>query len=229
MAAPQRETERPLPGKRDPEGRRRAIVAAATELIVQTGPDSLTHRAVAERAGVSLGSTTQYFASLDELRETALTSLSDEIDAELDELERLTCEIEEMPDRIAQEMQEFLADRRAVRADIALLTSGIADPRLRELALRWPNRLIEILTPRFGAERATAIAHYLDGALIHTGLRGEPVPPEAMSRTIRAIAGLPAPGAGAGAAAVFRPAPDPDPDPAPQHPPIPAREASTPT
>ena len=63
--------DRPAPGRRDPEGRRRAIIDAAAELIVDSGASSLTHRAVAARAGVSLGSTTQYFSSLDELRELA--------------------------------------------------------------------------------------------------------------------------------------------------------------
>ena len=43
--------DRPTPGRRDPEGRRRAIVAAAAEIIVEPG-GTLTHRLVAARAGV---------------------------------------------------------------------------------------------------------------------------------------------------------------------------------
>lgn len=43
--------------KRDPEARRNAILNAAVDLIVESGTSSLTHRAVAARAGVSLGST----------------------------------------------------------------------------------------------------------------------------------------------------------------------------
>ena len=53
--------------RRDPEARRREIVTAAAELIVEIGVDALTHRKVAARAGVPLGSTTQYFATLDDL------------------------------------------------------------------------------------------------------------------------------------------------------------------
>ena len=69
--------DRPAPGRRDPEGRRRAIIEAAAELIVEGGAASLTHRAFAARAGVSLGSTTQYFGSLDELRHHGGPTLED--------------------------------------------------------------------------------------------------------------------------------------------------------
>jgi DNA-binding transcriptional regulator YbjK len=37
------------------------------QIIVESGPDALTHRAIAERAGVSLSSTTHHFASLDDI------------------------------------------------------------------------------------------------------------------------------------------------------------------
>jgi DNA-binding transcriptional regulator YbjK len=47
--------------------RRRAIVVAAADLLLDGGPPAVTHRAVAQRAGVSLGSTTYYFADRDEL------------------------------------------------------------------------------------------------------------------------------------------------------------------
>ena len=47
--------------------RREAILDAALELIAERGTEQLTHRSVAEQAGVPLGSTTYYFASRDEL------------------------------------------------------------------------------------------------------------------------------------------------------------------
>lgn len=49
------------------ERRRQALVEAAAELLVKGGFDAVRHRAVAERAGLPLSSTTYYFASLDEL------------------------------------------------------------------------------------------------------------------------------------------------------------------
>ncbi|HEX6382829.1 MAG TPA: TetR family transcriptional regulator, partial [Acidimicrobiia bacterium] len=52
--------------------RREALLRAAIELLGETGVRSVTHRAVAERAGVPLASTTYYFSSVKELVEEAL-------------------------------------------------------------------------------------------------------------------------------------------------------------
>jgi DNA-binding transcriptional regulator YbjK len=52
--------------------RREALLRAAIELLGETGVKSVTHRAVAERAGVPLASTTYYFRSVNELIEEAL-------------------------------------------------------------------------------------------------------------------------------------------------------------
>ncbi|MDD9207629.1 hypothetical protein PU560_14320 [Georgenia sp. 10Sc9-8] len=49
------------------ERRRASLVAAAAELILAEGPQSVTHRAVAARAGSSLSATTYYFADLPDL------------------------------------------------------------------------------------------------------------------------------------------------------------------
>ena len=50
-----------------PLPRREAILDAALALIAERGTEQLTHRSVAQEAGVPLGSTTYYFASRDEL------------------------------------------------------------------------------------------------------------------------------------------------------------------
>jgi DNA-binding transcriptional regulator YbjK len=52
--------------------RREALLRAAIELLGEAGARSVTHRAVAERAGVPLASTTYYFRSVNEIVEEAL-------------------------------------------------------------------------------------------------------------------------------------------------------------
>jgi DNA-binding transcriptional regulator YbjK len=52
--------------------RRDALLRATIELLGETGIRSVTHRAVAQRAGVPLASTTYYFRSVHELVEEAL-------------------------------------------------------------------------------------------------------------------------------------------------------------
>lgn len=186
-------TTQPEPRRRDPEARRRAILTAAAELVTEAGAAALTHRAVAARAGVALGSTTKYFTSIDELREAALGYLAAEIDRELAEAEVYFADIRTAPENAVAELHRFLCDRRAVHATIALLTSGTTDPSLRALARRWDDRFIEFLTGHIGSTRATAIAVYLDGVTMHAGLNETPVAPESLLAVIRALVAMPDP------------------------------------
>jgi DNA-binding transcriptional regulator YbjK len=66
--------------------RREALLRATIELLGETGVRSVTHRAVAERAGVPLASTTYYFASVSDLVEEALKLHVAERVAELESL-----------------------------------------------------------------------------------------------------------------------------------------------
>lgn len=54
------------------ERRRYALVSAAAELLAEGGFEAVRHRAVAQRAGLPLASTTYYFSSLDDLIASAL-------------------------------------------------------------------------------------------------------------------------------------------------------------
>jgi DNA-binding transcriptional regulator YbjK len=58
------------------ERRRQELVTAAAELLRAGGFDAVRHRAVAERAGLPLASTTYYFASLDDLVTAAVERTS---------------------------------------------------------------------------------------------------------------------------------------------------------
>lgn len=58
------------------ERRRRELVTAAAELLRAGGFDAVRHRAVAERAGLPLASTTYYFATLDDLVTAAVERTS---------------------------------------------------------------------------------------------------------------------------------------------------------
>lgn len=52
--------------------RRDALLAAAVELVAERGVNGVTHRAVAERAGLPLSATSYFFASIDDLVAEAL-------------------------------------------------------------------------------------------------------------------------------------------------------------
>lgn len=66
--------------------RREALLRATIQLLGETGAKSVTHRAVAERAGVPLASTTYYFESVHQLIEEALKLHVAERVAELEQM-----------------------------------------------------------------------------------------------------------------------------------------------
>ncbi|MGB1222811.1 MAG: TetR/AcrR family transcriptional regulator, partial [Mycobacterium sp.] len=70
------------------ERRRYALVSAAADLLCEGGFDAVRHRAVAQRAGLPLASTTYYFSSLEDLIANAVEHVG-------------TRESEELRDRVA--------------------------------------------------------------------------------------------------------------------------------
>ncbi|MFI0404920.1 TetR/AcrR family transcriptional regulator [Actinomadura sp. 3N508] len=173
--------------RRDPEGRRRAIVEAAAELITEVGTDGLTHRLVAARAEVPLGSTTQYFATLADLREAAMQHLADEIDDGLAVVREAMQDMTSAPAALASALHEYLRDVRLVQADTALTWASVHDPRLRSLSLRWFDELVAILSAHIGPARATAVAVFADGATWHAVLHEEPLDLDVLTDAITAL------------------------------------------
>ena len=80
-ASPERAAKRRTPSQRRSRERVKAILDAAAELIVREGVDSLSTRAIADRAGVAVASLYQYFAHKDEI----VLALVEQDTAEMDE------------------------------------------------------------------------------------------------------------------------------------------------
>lgn len=159
--------------RRDPEARRREIVTAAAELIVEVGAEAVTHRMVAARAGVPLGATTQYFDTLDDLRSAAFRALAEEVDVRLDGVRQALAERGHTPEVIAALVSESMDDKHAVQADRAVVTAAVHDPRLRELARHFSDRLVELLEPTYGEDRARAAMIFIDGIIWSMHIRDD--------------------------------------------------------
>lgn len=205
--------------RRDPEARRREIVEAAAELIVEIGVDALTHRKVAARAGVPLGATTQYFDTLDDLRDAALGFLVREIETRIESTRQAVAAVGVTPDGLARLITESLADARALETDRAVVTAAVHDRRVRELARRWSDQVVEFIAPVHGLDRARAAAVFIDGILWHAQISDDALE----ERLIRdGLAGILIPHSTPSAAS-DRPA---EPAPAPASAPAPAPTAS---
>jgi TetR/AcrR family transcriptional regulator, regulator of biofilm formation and stress response len=122
--------------------RRDAILRAAVALIGEQGPDALTHRAVAERAGVSLSATTYWFSSKDEIFREAVALAAGE---EVERLERLVLDLaprhvtpaawaRELSAALAADVQDNPA-RPVAMYEFVLEASR--QPELRDEVARW--------------------------------------------------------------------------------------------
>jgi DNA-binding transcriptional regulator YbjK len=88
------------------ERRRQELVTAAAALLRSGGFDAVRHRAVAERAGLPLASTTYYFSSLEELVTAAVERTG------RDELAEVRAQLEELPSGVlgTPELAELVLD-----------------------------------------------------------------------------------------------------------------------
>lgn len=120
--------------------RRDQILEAALRLIGSSGREAVTHRAVAEEAGVPLGSTTYYFNSRDDLLGQALEHVSaqeiERYDGLAEDLRRLNSPTE-LADRLLSELVSAAQDRIAYIAEYELWLEAGRRPELREAAQSW--------------------------------------------------------------------------------------------
>lgn len=176
--------------KRDPEMRRLAIVTAAAELITEVGVDAITHRMVAARADVPLGATTQYFDTLDDLRDAALQLLASHVGERMAQIREVITEHGATPALLAELIHTALADEASVQADRAVVTAAVHDPRLRALARNWSQELIGIFAPVHGADRAEAAAVFIDGVLWHAQIHERPLEQHLIQSALADILGV---------------------------------------
>ncbi len=175
--------------RRDPRGRRQAIVGAASALIAEEGAGELTHRRVASRAQVSLGATTYYFSSLHELEVAALQQLGDEINSWVDRVRQELAARNGDPTGFCEVLRAYLQDRGQVRTDFALIAGAVENSELWPLGRIWFDGLVSALAEHAAPDAARAIAVFADGALVHALLHDEPLDTDFLYRTVVALMG----------------------------------------
>jgi TetR/AcrR family transcriptional regulator, regulator of biofilm formation and stress response len=122
------------------QGRREQILEATLRVIGRSGREAVTHRAVAEEAGVPLGSTTYYFDSRDDLLGQALEHVARK---EADRHVRLGDELREaktprqLADMLLEQLIFEINDRDAYIAEYELWLEAGRRPDLREPATAW--------------------------------------------------------------------------------------------
>ncbi|MFD7326250.1 TetR/AcrR family transcriptional regulator [Streptomyces sp. NPDC059875] len=159
-------TEKQVRRRRDPQRRMEEITAATERVIAARGIEGLTHRAVAEEAGVPLGATTYHFATKDDLIAAALTGAVDRYAAYLEEWVAQRPGL--TPDQLAVLLTDVLLgcfgpQRDEQVMEFELYLAALRRPALRQLADRYVELSIQALTHYTDSVTATAAAATMNG------------------------------------------------------------------
>jgi TetR/AcrR family transcriptional regulator, regulator of biofilm formation and stress response len=143
----------PTPENPRPRGaaRREALLEAVLKIVAEVGPDAVTHRRVAEVAQLPLASTTYWFDSKEHLLTAAL-----ELAAERDTARLLDSAaaastggadpIEAVISCIVDTDEPGHAGRGSLIATFALLLEAARRPALQEIAQRWTEVYLQMLS-----------------------------------------------------------------------------------
>ncbi len=126
------------------EQRRRLILDTTLRLIADGGVDSVTHRRVAEAAGIPLGSTTYYFESRDHL-------LREAFDHYLEQATAMQSAIQAEPVNSVAALVDYLVeltrrefeDEAILLAEYELTLFAARDPHVAGSLHRWDDMLVK--------------------------------------------------------------------------------------
>jgi DNA-binding transcriptional regulator YbjK len=174
---------------RGPNDPRRAerIVDAAMRLISRSGVESLTHRRIAEEAGVPLGSTTYYFDSLDDI---IIAALERAIAEDTEKLERWAAGIRGADDvaaALTRRIMEDAVDREREVLWYRLYLWGATAGTTQELSYRWNQVMTTILERYVDADTAEVLSTLYDALLMRVMTSGGRIQEQDVARVIHSV------------------------------------------
>lgn len=184
-----RDRARPPRGPADPQ-RRERVIAATEQVLLEHGLDGLTHRAVARQADVPLGSTTYYFATLDDLRYAALQRVVRRYIAWMHEWAEALGDIG--PEDLANALTDLIVmahseHRQQVVVDFELTVAAMRHPELRELATIYTTATTAMLARKTSPAKAKALSAAMEGLSMLGLVSPEPLPADHIRAAFRAI------------------------------------------
>jgi DNA-binding transcriptional regulator YbjK len=160
--------------RHDPE-RRDRIIDAALEVIAEGGVAGTSHRRVADRAGVPLGSMTYHFTNMDELLREAFTRFATRMS------EQFTARIAAAANRdaLVETVVHLVHDDLASGTDdlvlsLELYTLAARQPAFRQITHDWMRRSRQALERLVDARTAHELDALIEGLFIHISL--DPTP-----------------------------------------------------
>lgn len=178
-------TRREVPN--DP-GRKERILDAALEVIADAGVHRTTHRRIAAKAGVPLGSVTYYFEGMDDLLAQAFARLSDTMSVRYrGTLESATSREEAESAVVDLICGPAYGTSREMTLIFELYGYANHHPEVMEIARVWLHRSRESLKLRFPEQVCMALDVLIEGWPIHRVIEGAPLDRAVVAATVRAI------------------------------------------
>jgi DNA-binding transcriptional regulator YbjK len=179
------------------ERRRQALVEAAADLLAERGFDAIRHRAVAERAGLPLASTTYYFDSLDELITAAVRHRGQSElargRAQLAEVAEPDPDFDTLIELVLDQLLGVEHDAEAVLLRYERLVATGRRPYLRPVMRAMAAELNALMSDifvrcgmRLSAERVEQIIALVDGAVVNALIEIHSDPRATARRMLRA-------------------------------------------
>ena len=161
-------------GTADPE-RPLRIALAAIAVVADKGVEGLTHRAVAAVAGIPLGSTTQYFKTLDDLLAAAIVQAKKATTADLEAWAKTLGPDTDLASAVTDYTMHALTERwgRLV-VEHELYMAALRRPQLRTLSREWDEAFPAVLSQHTDPLIAEAVAMVVDGMFIRAAIHGMP-------------------------------------------------------
>ncbi|MEV6181932.1 TetR family transcriptional regulator [Streptomyces sp. NPDC052015] len=178
-------------GHTDPQ-RRERIIAATLDLIAEEGIARVSHRKIAARAGVPLGSMTYHFSGMDHLLREAFGRFTDHIVAVFDAHLAAPANPEQARQAVA-DLVHVLSEGsgRDLLLTQELYTLAARQPAYRELTHEWMRRSRVHLEKHFDPDTARQLDALIEGLTLHRALSRQP---HDRALTLEAIARITATG-----------------------------------
>ncbi|MFD4762122.1 TetR/AcrR family transcriptional regulator [Streptomyces sp. NPDC058439] len=174
-------------GRIDPE-RRERIIDAALGLIADEGVAGVSHRKVAARAGVPLGSMTYHFQNMDELLREAFTRFAATVVDAFEQRLGAAATPDEAREAVVDLVHHLSGgDQRQLVLTHELYTLAARQPAYRGLTREWMRRSRRILEQHFTPATARQLDALIEGLSIHRALDTEP---HDRALTVEAVARL---------------------------------------